>query len=161
MMIAALALVLVPEEAGVFEGPGRACLKHSYVDLLQGETLKIDGAGTESAHFTLSSTQRRLQLIESEIIGDEGDRGTDVRNDGTTRVFRAAGGRDTRYRFYGRTDYSPDRDKLVLVLTGLPARHTASGTSLLRRIHVAEAAPDSCTHAYRYGWDVISETLDQ
>ncbi|MDV3457654.1 hypothetical protein RZN05_11715 [Sphingomonas sp. HF-S4] len=164
MILALLALspgLGAAPETGAFKGPGRACLMHSYVDLAEGETLKVESAGTESARFTLRTPHDKLQLIESEIIGGESYTSMAVTEDGQTRVFRSAGGRRTRHLFHGRTNYSPDEDRLTLILIGLRAKDATERASLIHRIHVAEPEPGSCNHSYRYGWDLISETIDK
>ncbi|MDT8758721.1 hypothetical protein MZO42_08425 [Sphingomonas psychrotolerans] len=154
-VLLALAITAPRTEVGLFSGPGRACLKHSYIDLAEGESLKIEGAGTESAHFTLRASRKSLRLIESEIIGGPKVHRSISFDGGRTGVLRTGAGKNQRYSFYARGSDDP-----TLVLW-VPTGGGAVAAALARRIHVADPEPASCSHSYRYGWDVISETLDQ
>lgn len=92
---------------------------------------------------TLCLKYSSLQLVEGERVADVriGLEGMGIEIEGP-------------YAIAGRTSYSPDRDTLVVRVSGSALAGRTTDAEIYRRVTVGDPASLRCDNRYLYGWDI-------
>jgi hypothetical protein len=108
--------------------------------------------GLEGMAIEVEGPQGRYSVAESEIFGRPAALGRRVNRNGGTTYFRR--GDPVRYAVTGRTSYSPNRDTLLLWVSGAPLTGRTTDAAFYSRVTVGDPASVDCDHRYLYGWDI-------
>ena len=157
--IIALTLALATGSAGGLDAPEREiigprtlCFKYSSFQLVEGERVADVRIGLEGMGIEVEGPQGRYSVRESEIFARPATLGRRVnRNEGTS-YYRS--GNPVRSAIIGRTSYSPDRDTLVLWVSGSALTGRTADATIYSRVTVGDPASLLCDNRYLYGWDI-------
>ena len=132
-------------------GPMLVCFKYSIFRLAAGERVTEVSGSPEAISITVDGPRGRIAIAESEIFAPARGAKRLVLSLGHTKVYRL--GRDRRYAIYGPTDYSPRKDRLVLLLSGPGLAGQASDRDFYDRFDVRDPAGMACGHIFTYSWE--------
>lgn len=133
-------------------GPKLLCFKYSSFQLSEGERVADVRMGLEAMVVEIDGPLGRYTIRESEIFRRPARLGTRVARNAGTTYYRS--GSPVRYAVTGRTDYSTERDTLVLWLSGDALNGQRADAAIYRRVAVGDPAQLRCDFRYLYGWDV-------
>jgi hypothetical protein len=166
-ILIALAIALATGSAGMRDepareivGPKRLCFKHSSFQLTEGERVADVRMGVEGMSIGVEGPMGRYRISESEIFRKPTELGRRVgRRDGTG-YYRVSD--PVRYAVTGRTSFSPDRDALVLWVSGDALVGQRTDAEIYNRVAVGDPAGRRCHYRYLYGGDaaLIAELED-
>ncbi|WOB78348.1 hypothetical protein [Brevundimonas nasdae] len=155
----ALTLALATGAAGGFDtphreiiGPKTLCFKYSSLQLVEGERVADVRVGLEGMGIEVEGPQGRYSVQESEIFARPATLGRRVNRNEGTNYYRS--GNPVSYAIAGRTSYSPDRDTLVVRMSGPALAGRTTDAEIYRRVTVADPASLRCDNRYLYGWDI-------
>lgn len=135
-------------------GPARLCLEHSSFDAVRGETVYLDYLGIHWGGLRVRTSRSHYYVKEGDNWGiPRREIGRTIRGTRHRRVVRYPSPGGPRYLIYGRTDYSPDRDRPVAWVDGPALAGTDADRRILDRIDVELENFESCQRTYGYGWD--------
>jgi hypothetical protein len=137
------------------EGPARVCFVYGRVDIVAGEISYLDYMGIHYGAVTIVGPHGSYKVSEGENWAPTGS-GNPVAGVGTMKIRRFGRGAKMRYGIYGRTDFSPASDRLLIWVDGLEGKPGDRG--ILRRIATTLPAISGCTRRFRYGWFIDEET---
>jgi len=133
-------------------GPKTLCFKYSSFQLLDGERVVDVRIGLEAMGIEVEGPHGRYSIRESEIFAKPRMLGRRVHRNGVTAYYRSRSA--ASYAITGRTSYSPDRDALVLWLSGSALTGRAADATIYSRVTVGDPASLRCDRRYLYGRDI-------
>ena len=134
-------------------GPKRLCFKYSSFLLEANERVTEVQMGLEGMGIEVEGPLGRFTVRESEIFAKPENLGERVSRNQDTSYY--LNGKPLSYAVRGRTSYSPDRETLVLWLSGPALTGQATDMTIYNRIAVGDPASLPCDKRYLYGWDII------
>lgn len=133
-------------------GPKLLCFKYSSYQLIEGERIADVSVGLEGMGIEVEGSQGLYTVRESEIFSRPATLGRRVNRTEGASYHRS--GNPVRYAITGRTSYSPDKDTLVLWVSGSALTGRRTDSAIYNRVSVGDPAPLRCDYRYLYGWDV-------
>ena len=159
VLLIALTIALATGAAGALDepqrditGPRKLCFKYSSFQLAAGERVTDVQIGVEGMGIEVEGLLGRYSVRESEIFARPARLGRRVSRNEDASYYRS--GNPVSYAVTGRTSYSPDRDTLVLWLSGPALTGQRADAAIYSRVAVGDPAPLRCDNRYLYGWDV-------
>lgn len=137
------------------DGPARVCLETASVDLIDGETAFLQYAGIHAATLRVVSQAGVVDLHHGNNWSVPRAPKHHITDRKDARIFRIASGRKLEYFFFSVTNYSDNRETLVLKVAGTMLNGTVRDRSILDRIAVHRNFPTECAQRYAYGWDML------
>jgi len=144
-------VIAAPLEKPV-EGPKLICFKYSTFMLEEGERVSDFSGSPEAMSITVNGSARSFQIGESEIFASPKSGRRLVSSKAGTTVYRVSdhGG---RYAVFGRTSFSPEKDRLVIWLSGEALKGRKGDANVYRRLVVRDPKPLKCDQTFTYSWD--------
>lgn len=133
-------------------GPKKLCFKYSSFQLAEGERVADIRIGMEGMGIEVEGPFGRYSVRESEIFAKPAMLGRRVSRHDDTKYYR--NGDPVSYAVTGRTSYSPERDTLVLWVSGPALTGQRTDAAIYSRVTVGDPALQRCDYRYLYGWDV-------
>lgn len=135
-------------------GPGLLCFKYSTFQLLAGERAVAFSGSPESMEITIDGPSGRYAVAESEIFAPPAHRGRRVARRAGTIVYAIPDDKD-HYAIYGRTSFSPGKDRLIVWLSGSVLTGGAQDAAIYTRLTIVDPDRTKCIHTFTYSWDAF------
>jgi len=133
------------------EGPKLVCFKYSTFMLEEGERITDFSGSPEGMSITINGPADSFQIGESEIFAPpKGEKRLVSSKEGTT-VYRLLG-HGGRYALFGRPSFSPEKDRLVIWLSGKALKGTKDDARVYSRLLVRDPATFKCDQTFTYSW---------
>jgi hypothetical protein len=131
-------------------GPARVCMVQGGIDLIAGETAYLSYLGIHAGKLRIVGPANDFSVSEGDIWAAPRTKRHGVKGAELLNVARFGSKDRPRYAVYGRTDFSPDKDRLMIWVDGL--RGGAEDVGFLQRIRATVTAKESCQRRFVYGW---------
>jgi len=143
-----------------FQGPGVVCFGYSRFSLLEGERITAYQMGLHGVRVSVEGPGGSYQISENEIYRTPNHLGRRVQRDSTQSIYRATSQGETRYAVMARPSFSPDRDVMLLTLSGEAFTGRTNDAAIYSRLTVTDSTGVRCDYGFRYGWDAMFEEVD-
>ena len=131
-------------------GPARVCLVEGGIDLAEGEASYLAYLGIHIGRLHIVGLGRDYMVAEGSIMATPHKPRHAVPGAGAMKVARYGSRHHPRYALFGRPDYSPDADRLMIWVEGL--KGDKDDLAILRRISVDVAEKKTCKQRFLYSW---------
>ena len=131
-------------------GPKLICFKYSSFSLAKGERITHFGGGMESMGLHVQSPRGSYNIGESEIFATPRLGRLMSDRDGT-RVYRLKTN-SREYAVAGATDFSDDRDNVIVRLDGDAFTGGQRDERIYRRFKIGDPVRLDCVQTFTYGW---------
>jgi hypothetical protein len=135
-------------------GPGLLCFKYSTFRLLDGERVIAFSGGAVSLEITIDGPSGRYAIAEGEIFAPPAHLGRRVVRQAKTTVY-AVPSREPLYAIYGRTSFAPEKDHLIVWLSGPALTGSIKDAAIYARFAVTDPGQTKCIHTFTYSWDAF------
>jgi hypothetical protein len=132
-------------------GPKLICFKYSTFALLKGERITEFTAGAEAMSLVVETRQGAFEVGESEIFASPKRKRLAARSRGETKVF-AVPGKEPQYAIYGRTSFSPNVSRPVIMLSGSGLIGSGRDRGIYARFLVRDPRSARCDERFGYSW---------
>lgn len=132
------------------EGPQLLCFKYSTFQLAKDERVKDFSLSPEEMSLTIEGPTGVYNVAEGEIFAEPKHRGRRAAQRGQTSVYQING--KPRYAIYGLTNYSPNKDRLVIWLSGNGLSGNSKDKAIYSRFEVRDPEGAACGHVFTYSW---------
>ena len=144
----------------LIQGPSVVCFGYSRFSLIEGERITEYQMGMHGVLVSVDGPEGSYQISENEIYRTPNHLGRRVQRDSTTSIYRASKQGKPRYAVMARPSFSPDREVMLLTLSGEAFSGRADDVAIYSRITVSDSADVRCDFSFRSGWDAMFEGLE-
>ncbi|HWQ86172.1 hypothetical protein [Brevundimonas sp.] len=135
-------------------GPKTICFRYSSFALDAGERIESEQMGLHGVVVRIEGPSGSYQVSENEAYRTPARPGTRVYQEGDTSIFRSRA-RPFSYAFFAPTGFSPDRPRMIAVISGAVLSGGRGDASFYRRLTIADPSRMRCDHSYLYGFDAV------
>lgn len=154
LAFSALMFAATPFPADDARGAMTVCFRYSSFSLAEGEVVEDVQMGIHGLLLVIRGSRGRYEVRENEIFARPHRLGRRVSRTGTASVYRSLES-SVSYAIMGRPEFSPDRDVMILMLTGEALEGDRSDARIYSRVTVGDPALIHCDRRYLNGWDVL------
>ena len=140
-----------------YQGPGRVCLRESYIDLNAGETAYLAYSGIHSLRVEIRTSDTILKVSEGEAWAKPKHQQNLLLKRDDMAAYEVGDETNFRYLVYGANRYSEGKFVPMIWLDGTALAGDASDKALVGRLHVGTPSESECMIHYNYGWGVLLE----
>jgi hypothetical protein len=131
------------------------CFKYSTFELAEREHVTDFSGSAEGMSLTIEGPIGRYKVGESEIWAEPTGRRRLVSKREGTAVYRF--GNNRPYAIYGTTDYSHNKPRLLIWLSGEALRGNSGDKAIYDRFDIRDPKGSSCGHVFTYSWDFLDD----
>ena len=130
------------------------CFRYSRFALNEGERIVDYQIGIHGVTIHVDGPAGPYRVAENEIYRTPARPGMRVHQENGASVFRSRG-RPVSYVFLARTPFSPNRDRMIAVISGDALSGGIGDGSIYRRLAIGDSSSVRCDESYLYGFDAM------
>lgn len=143
--------VLGTAEQFSVSGPARVCFFHTSLDLAPGETAYLDYLGIHWASIRVSGARGSFLVREGDNWAAPDEPGRPARDRHGRNVVKHHSPEGWRYLIFGRTTYSPDRERPLVWLEGDAIDGSNRDRQIINRVRTSSNEVRGCARRFVYG----------
>lgn len=130
------------------------CFRYSRFALNEGERIVDYQIRIHGVTIHVDGPAGPYRVAENEIFRTPARPGLRVHQENGASVFRSRG-RPTSYVFLARTPFSPNRDRMIAVISGDALSGGIGDGSVYRRLAIGDSSSVHCDQSYLYGLEAL------